>query len=135
MPPTESAQKVTPASFAAAVQAVDQALGAGGEPRMKARFADGLEGGQAGGDRDRIAGQRAGLIDRADRSELVHDLGAAAEGADRHAAADHLAERGEVGADAEQLLRAAEVDAEAGHHFVENQQRAGGIAQPAHRAT
>ena len=49
---------------------------------------------------------------------------AAAVGADGQAAADHLAEGGEVGPDAVALLRAAEGHAEAGHHLVEDQQRA-----------
>ncbi len=54
---------------------------------------------------------------------MIHDLGAAAQGANRQAAADHLAEAGEVGTDAEQLLSATGREPEAGHHLVENKQR------------
>ena len=40
------------------------------------------------------------------------------------AAADDFAERGEVGLDVVELLRAAEGEAEAGHDLVEDEQRA-----------
>ena len=60
----------------------------------------------------------------AERGEPLHDVAPAAEGADRHAAADDLAESGHVRADAVELLRAAAGDAEAGNHLVEDQQRA-----------
>jgi hypothetical protein len=52
----------------------------------------------------------------------------AAEGADRHAAADDLAERGEVGAHAGELLHAAARHPEAGHDLVEDQQGAVAVA-------
>ena len=71
-----------------------------------------------------VPGQRAGLVDRAERRDVLHDVAAAAEHADRHAAADDLAERREVGPDAVELLRAALRDAEAGHDLVEDQHRA-----------
>ena len=79
-----------------------------------------------------IAGERAGLIDRAVGREHVHDVGATTEGADGQAAADDFAERGEVRRDSVQFLHAAFGDAEAGHDFVEDEQRAvfcGDIAQ------
>src|SRR2546430_1860910 len=47
-----------------------------------------------------------------------------ADGADRHAAADHLAERGEIGTDAEDALRALRSHAKARHHLVEDEHRA-----------
>ena len=75
-----------------------------------------------------IAGQRARLVDRTERRELLHDVATAAEGADRHAAADDLAERGEIGPHAVELLSAAERDAKSGHDLVEDQHRAGAIA-------
>ena len=62
---------------------------------------------EAGRHRERIARERAGLIDRPVGRELRHDVGAAAERADRQPAADDLAERREVGRDAFALLRAA----------------------------
>jgi len=49
---------------------------------------------------------------------------AAAVGADREAAADHFAERGHVGANVVALLGATEGNAEAGHDFIEYQERA-----------
>ena len=82
--------------------------------------------------RQRIARERPRLVDRAGRRDLAHDVRAPAVGAHRQSAADHLAERGQVRPDAVALLRAAERHAEAGHHFVENQQRAvprGDLAQ------
>ena len=55
-----------------------------------------LERREARRHRDRIAGQRARLVHRPERREPVHDVAPPAEGADGHAAADDLAERGEV---------------------------------------
>ena len=54
------------------------------------------EPGRAG---ERIAGQGAGLVDRAGRGELRHDLGATAERGGGQAAAHDLAERPQVGVD------------------------------------
>ena len=51
-------------------------------------------------------------------------VGAAAIGADRQTAADDLAQRGEVGSNLPERLRAAVGHAKAGHHFVADQQRA-----------
>ena len=48
-------------------------------------------------------------------------MSSSAECGKRHTAADDFAHRGQVGRDAVQRLRAAERDAEAGHHFVVNQ--------------
>ena len=48
-------------------------------------------------------------------------------------AADDLAEDRQVGQDAEALLGAAARDAEAGDHLVEDEQRAGGVAERAER--
>ena len=53
---------------------------------------------------------------------MIHDIRAAAIGAQRQAAADDLAERREVGRDAEKLLRPAVGQPEAGHHLVEDEQ-------------
>ena len=55
---------------------------------------------------------------------MLHDVGAAAVRADRQAAADDLAEAGQIGPDAEERLRAAGRRAEAGDHLVEDQQDA-----------
>ena len=95
------------------------------EPRDKGGLvASSCERGDAGGGGQRIAAQRAGLKDFAGRQHVVHDVGPAAVGADRQAAADDLAQRGQIGRDAEQRLGAAIGHAKAGHHLVEDQQRA-----------
>ena len=83
-----------------------------------------LEGGEAGGDRDRVARERAGLVDRARGRELAHEVGATTKRGEGEAAADDLAEAGQVGGDVVQLLRGAVADAEPAHHLVEDQQRA-----------
>ena len=61
----------------------------------------------------------------------IHEAGRAGDDADRHAAADDLSVRREVGPDAEPLLRAARRDAEAGDRLVEHQ---GGADLARHRA-
>ncbi len=62
---------------------------------------------------------------------MRHHVGAPAESADGHAAADDLAEGGEIGFDPVQGLGAAERDAETGHDLVENQQAAVVVAAAA----
>ena len=52
---------------------------------------------------------------------MRHDLGAAAKGAHRQSAAEHLTERRKVGADAVQLLGTPQPHAKTGHHLVKNQ--------------
>jgi len=71
---------------------------------------------------------RCPLDRRDERRELFHDVAPAAEGTHRHAAADDLAEGGEVGPHAIELLRAAESDSKSRHDLVEDQERAGLIA-------
>ena len=98
---------------------------------VDARLRERVDEREAGDHRDRVARERARLVDGADRRELLHDLALAAEGADGEAAADDLAERGEVGRDAVALLRAAERDAEAGDDLVEDEHDAVLVAQVA----
>ena len=81
------------------------------------------ERGAAGGDRERVAAQRARLVDVAGRRDPLHQRRRAAEGRGRQAAADDLAHHGQVGQDARELLRAARGDAEAGDDLVEDEQR------------
>ena len=102
-----------------------QYVGRGLKPLMKSGRRHEFERGEAGDHRHRIAGQRARLVDGAQGRELLHDVAPSAECADRHAAADDLAERGEIRAHAVERLRAAQGDAKAGHHLVEDQQCAG----------
>ncbi len=99
---------------------------------MEAGYGQPFQRGQAGRHGDRVPGQRSGLVDRTEGGQLLHDVAAPAEGAHRHAAADDLAERGQVRANAVALLRATARDAEAGHHLVEDQHRAVPGAQLAH---
>src|SRR3546814_19162023 len=73
---------------------------------------------QARAHRQRIAGQRAGLIDRAEWCELFHHRALAAERADRQTAADDLAERDQIRLDAVQAAGATRADATTGHHLV-----------------
>ena len=79
--------------------------------------------------RNRIAAQRARLIDRADRRDHLHDLPASAVCADRHARADDLAERGQIRRHAEVSLCAVGREAESGDDLVENQHRAVPVAE------
>jgi hypothetical protein len=87
-----------------------------------------------GRDRHRVPRERPGLVHRAQGRDLRHDVLATAERADRHAAADHLAERGQVRGDAVEPLRALRPDAKAGHHLVEDQHRPVLRAERAQRA-
>ena len=68
---------------------------------------------------------------RPGRRHEIHDVGAAAVGADRQAAADDLSEAGEIRPNACHLLRAARRGAESRNHFVEDQKRALAIAERA----
>jgi hypothetical protein len=89
----------------------------------------------AGGD-DGRADQRVRVVGapvhRAAVGRLLHHVALAAQCSHREAGADRLGHDGQVGIDAEQLLRAAPADPEAGQHLVEDQQRAGSPAPLAH---
>ncbi len=80
----------------------------------------------SGGHRQRVARQGARLVDRAERRDQFHEVGASAVCPDRHAAADDLAEHRQVGPNAESRLRAAVRDAEPRDDLVEDQHRAVG---------
>jgi hypothetical protein len=58
-----------------------------------------------------------------------HDVGPAAEGRRRQPAAHDLAEGEQVGRDAVEAVPAGAGDAEAGHHLVEDEQRAVPLAE------
>ena len=94
----------------------------GGEPQR----------GEAGRGGDRVPRQGAGLVDRALRGEVPHQVGAAAERGGGQATAHHLAEGHQVGAPA--LGRAVEAPLaelarpEAGHHLVADEQGSVGRA-------
>jgi len=92
-------------------------------------FGDFAQSRQAARRGDRVAAERAGLVDRAQGCELAHHLSCAAKSCQRHAPADDLAEDAHVGLEArDQLgvhaLRAAQGYAKARHHLVEYQQSA-----------
>ncbi len=78
---------------------------------------------------DGVTGQRAGVEDRTERREVLHDLGATTNGADRQATADHLAEAGEIRAHVVLGLRPTRADPEAGDHLVEDEERADTVAR------
>ena len=82
---------------------------------------------------ERIARQRARLKHLADREDVVHHIGPAAVGPQRQSAPHDLAQRGQVGLDAEQFLRAAECEPEARHHLVAHKQPTVAAGQPADR--
>mmetsp|Transcript_41301 Transcript_41301/g.100220 ORF Transcript_41301/g.100220 Transcript_41301/m.100220 type:complete len:396 (-) Transcript_41301:89-1276(-) len=73
---------------------------------------------------ERIARESSGLVHGPRGGNHLHDLLLARIRTDGQAAADHLAERGQVGRDAPVLLGAAVRDAEAGHHLVEDEESA-----------
>ena len=100
MPQARVVVNGTPASRAAASSPSHSSVRRALERRVEARRLDQLERREPGGHRDRIAAQRAGLVDRAARRDLLHQVAASAVGADRHAAADDLAERRQVRRDA-----------------------------------
>ena len=110
-------------------QPVREAARRAARARRTRRVAQPPQHRQPGRGRERVPGQRPGLVDVADRRQPLHQLGATAEGRERQTAADDLAEDGQVGQDAVALLRAAARDAEAGDHLVEDEQRAGRVAQ------
>jgi hypothetical protein len=83
--------------------------------------------------RERVAGQRPGLVHVPGGSEPLHEVGAPAERGCRKPTADDLAEDRQIRSDAVELLRAAPGDPEAGHHLVEHEQRARRVRERAER--
>ncbi len=88
---------------------------------------------ETGSRRKRVPGESPGLVDGTGGREEIHDLRPAAEGRERQAAADDLAEHRQVREYAEALLGAAARDAEAGDHLVEDQEHTRDVAEPAQR--
>ena len=80
---------------------------------------------------DRIARQRAGLINRSGRCDLLHEGAAAGISTDRHTAADDLAVGHKVGLHAEIFLCAACRETEARDDLIEDEQRAMPVAERA----
>src|SRR5690606_16494573 len=82
------------------------------------------KGGDAGGHGERISAEGSGVINGAFGGEVIHDFATSAKSSDWESAADDFAHGGEVGDDFFAFLNAAGGDAESGHDFVENQERA-----------
>src|SRR6266545_5022928 len=128
--PLELAQEPGHPAANALTESVEPCIGLGGEL---------LHGGHTARHRQRVGIEGAAVTDStlaAARVIVVHHLGAPAESAHGEAPADDLAERGEVGTNAEALLRSPRPHAE-GDHLVEDQQntQAGRhLAQPLEEA-
>merc|ERR1719313_3215511 len=102
----------------------DQPLRELRELLVLARPREDLERLDAGRHGQGVATESTSLVHGAGGRDLLHDVPAAAVGADGQAAANHFAHGGDVGRHAEVLLGAAVVDAETGHDLVEHQQSA-----------
>src|SRR5215218_5651393 len=76
-----------------------------------------------------VSRQRARLVNRPLGRELVHDLGAPAEGRERQPSSGDLSEHGQIGPDPVALLGSAARDAESRDHLVEDEQGAGCVAE------
>ena len=111
----------TPCLAKRSVQAVEQQAGDGVDVVVEAGLAIRGDGGQGRGDDDRMAVVGAAVLAVAGRHQPVHDVASAAEDAERIAAADRLAERAQVGRDAEIFLRPAGAHAKGAEHLVEDQ--------------
>src|SRR6478672_9345536 len=79
-----------------------------------------LDRSQASRHGQRVPGKRACLIDRPNWRDHVHQFIPAAVGAYRKASTDDFAERRKIGLDSVKLLRAAQGETKACHHFIEN---------------
>ncbi len=90
-----------------------------------------LQGGQPGGHGHGVSGEGAGLVDVAAGGDALHDPAFPAVAAHGEAAADDLAQGGQVGGDLEPGLGAAEGHAEAGDDLVEDEQGAVLVAESA----
>ena len=95
--------------------------------------AQGLEHGQSGGHGEGISAEGSGLVDGAERRDLVHQRGRAAVGAYGESATNHLAQGGEVWPNGVELLCTAVADAEARHYLVKDQQTSLALGQGANR--
>ena len=85
--------------------------------------------GEPGRGRQRVPGQRPGLVHVADGGEALHHVRPAAERRERKSAADDLPEDGQIRRHAVALLGTAARDAEAGDHLVEDEERARRVAE------
>ena len=112
-------------------QAVGKLGGQVGEGVMNTRLRDLGQTGKARRHGNRVTGERSRLVHRAGWRERFHHLFAPAKRTYRHTAADDFAKAGQIRDDVVVRLRARQRHAEAGHHFIDNQQRAKFVAQGA----
>ena len=77
-----------------------------------------------GGDTNRISRKGAGLIDIAERSQLVHEFCRSSTGTDGKTAADNLAQACQVGIDAKKVLNTSVSDSESCNDFIEDENTA-----------
>ena len=124
MLPTRVWKTGTPALSAAVLDARVKPRAQFGKALPDRGVANAFQRFNAGDHGQGVAGKRARLVHGAQRGDHLHDLPLAAIGADGQAAADDLAQSRQIGRDAVERLRAAAMDAEAGHHLVEDEQRA-----------
>src|ERR1700687_83881 len=94
------------------------------ETIVEARGGELFQGGNASTHRQWITGKRAGLVNGAERRDVVHQFGTAPVSRNGHATANNFAKSGEVAFHAEKLLGRAIVQAEAGDDFIDDQKRA-----------
>ena len=115
------------------IQTIHQARHPAVQFVVEAGTGDQVDGGNAGRHGNGIARQRARLVDIAQRCEALHDACRAGHGAHGHAAADDLAEGGQVWRDAAPALCPRQRHPKARHHLVEDQHGAilgAQLAQP-----
>ena len=73
---------------------------------------------------ERVAGERARLVDTAERRDAIHDFAAATVGRDRQSAADDFSKIVKSGSQRRGLSARRHSQTETGNHFVEDQQSA-----------
>ena len=78
--------------------------------------------------RDWVTGKRPRLVNRSSRRQCVHHIATPTECANGHSATDDFAKTSQIRHDAVIILCAGQRHAEAGHHFIDDQQRAKLIA-------
>ncbi len=120
----------TPFSAASRCSSSTSAAGGALQAVVEVRIVlDQTQGGQTGSHGHRVAGQGPGLVHRPGGGQGIHHLRTAAKGSQGQAAAEDLAQGGQVGPDAEQFLGPAPGQAEPGDHLVKDQQGTVAVAQ------
>ena len=105
------------------LQPCHQTLGFGCQIIVKTRLADDIQRGKAASCGHGVAAQCTRLINLAQRRKVFHDGAAGTKGRQRHAAAYHFAKNRNIGAHAQDRLRATQGHAKTRHDLIHNQQR------------